>query len=106
MTDDHDSDVLVRVSVAADAARRGVDPDAAVALVDRSLLRFDERGEPLNVLETMDALLDAKPYLTGSLAVEPARLKFPGGPIRGLARMQQAVRDATTRDRVMRRRSS
>lgn len=59
-------EVRVRAAIVAEAARKGVvDPDAAVALMDRSQLAFDDDGTPSNVAEAMDSLLTAKPYLAG-----------------------------------------
>ena len=52
----------LRSAVVAEAARKNViDPDAAVALLDRSALEFDDDGTPKGVAEAMEALLTAKP---------------------------------------------
>lgn len=57
-------DALLRAAVVSEAARRNViDPDAAFALIDRAALEFAEDGQPLNVAEAMDSLLEARPYL-------------------------------------------
>lgn len=59
-------DALLRSAVVAEAARKNVvDPDAAVALLDRTSLEFDGDGAPTNVADAMEALLKAKPYLVG-----------------------------------------
>jgi hypothetical protein len=59
-------EALLRSAVVAEAARKNVvDPDAAVALLDRSTLELDADGSPTNIAEAMDSLLKAKPYLTG-----------------------------------------
>lgn len=59
-------DSLLRAAVISEAAKRNVhDPDAALALVDRSLLEFGEDGTPSNIADAMDSLLKAKPYLVG-----------------------------------------
>lgn len=57
---------LLRAAVVAEAAKRNVvDPDAAVSLIDRSAIEFDDDGAPTNIAEAMDSLLTAKPYLAG-----------------------------------------
>lgn len=59
-------DSLLRSAVISEAAKRKVvDPDAALALVDRSLLEFGDDGSPTNIADAMDQLLKAKPYLVG-----------------------------------------
>lgn len=59
-------DSLLRAAVVSEAAKRNViDPDAALALVDRSLLEFGDDGAPTNIADAMDQLLKAKPYLVG-----------------------------------------
>lgn len=59
---------LLRASVVAEAARKNVvDPDAVVALLDRSVLEFNEDGTPTNTAEAVDELLKAKPYLVGTV---------------------------------------
>ena len=59
-------EALLRSAVVAEAARKNVvDPDAAVALLDRSTLELDDDGSPKNIAEAMDSLLKAKPYLAG-----------------------------------------
>lgn len=58
---------LLRASVVAEAAKRNVvDPDAAIALIDRTLLEFDEQGEPVNIPTAMDSLLEQRPYLVAA----------------------------------------
>jgi len=43
-----------------------VDPDAAVKLLDRSELEWDESsGKPMNLQTLLEALLEARPYLKG-----------------------------------------
>jgi hypothetical protein len=39
------------------------DVDSAAALIDRSLLVFDDQGRPMNVRQAIDELLERKPYL-------------------------------------------
>lgn len=59
-------DALLRSAVVAEAARKNVvDPDAAVALIDRASLEFADDGSPTNIASAMDELLKAKPYLVG-----------------------------------------
>jgi hypothetical protein len=52
-------------SIVAEAAKRGVDPDIAVAMIDRSTVEFDGDGKPTNIADAMDSLLQAKPQLAG-----------------------------------------
>lgn len=59
-------DIALRSAIVSEAAKKNVvDPDAAVALLDKSSLEFDDDGTPKNIAEAMDALLEAKPYLVG-----------------------------------------
>lgn len=64
---------LLRSSVIAEAARKNVvDPDAAVALIDRTAIEFADDGTPKNLSEVMNTLLDQKPYLVnGSGGARP-----------------------------------
>lgn len=56
----------LRSAIVGEAARRGVvDPDAAVALIDRSAIDFTDDGTPNNIAGAMDSLLQARPYLQG-----------------------------------------
>lgn len=58
---------LLRASVVGEAAKRNVvDPDAAIALIDRALLEFDQQGNPTNVATAMDSLLEQRPYLVAA----------------------------------------
>jgi hypothetical protein len=60
-------------TVVAETYKRGiVDPAAAAAVIDRSLLVTDVDGWPLNTLEALDTLLEKKPYLVAD-----------GRPVRG-----------------------
>jgi hypothetical protein len=81
MSELYDSE-RVAAAISAAALGRGVDREAAVALVDRSLLVYDERGEALNVCEAVDTLLACRPYLEGSAEVTEER------------RREQAQRDS------------
>ena len=57
----------LRSAIIAEAAKRQVvDPDAAVALIDRASLELDDNGNPTNIAKAMDALLKTKPYLAGA----------------------------------------
>jgi len=47
-----------------------VDPDAAVRLLDRSDIEWDEAGNPTNLQTLMEALIDKKPYLKGKTKQE------------------------------------
>jgi len=83
-------EALLRSSVVAEAARKNViDPDAAVALLDRSAIEFDADGNPTNIADAMDSLLKAKPYLTGGSRAGSADLGARGGDGKG-----QLSRDA------------
>lgn len=70
-------DTSLRAQVVALAGDlRIVDPDAVMALLDRGSVEWDESGQPSNVRELAEALLEAKPYLKGQEAA-PAP---PGKP--------------------------
>src|ERR1051325_7774664 len=59
-------EALLRAAVVSEASKKNVvDPDAAVTLLNRSLLEFDADGAPSNVADAIDALLADKPYLAG-----------------------------------------
>jgi hypothetical protein len=47
------------------------DKDVAVAMIDRSLLVYDDADRPLNVREAITDLLERKPHLRG--VGEPGR---------------------------------
>lgn len=77
-------EALLRSAVVAEAARKNVvDPDAAVALIDRATLEFGEDGAPTNVTDVMDALLKAKPYLLGGRSTGSADLGARTGAVEG-----------------------
>lgn len=62
-------DIRLRSALLAEAAkadRNIVDPDAAIALLDKTTLTLDDEGNPTNVAEAMDSLLKAKPYLVAT----------------------------------------
>jgi hypothetical protein len=88
----HARERAASAAVALEAARRGVwDTQAAVALVDCRRFVFGDAGEPLNVLQVVDALIEAHPYLVS----EPPKSSRDGVPPRGFLRMQQRVRSAS-----------
>lgn len=59
-------DSRLRTAVVTEAAKRNVvDPDAALALLDRANLEFGDDGTPTNIADAMDQLLKARPYLVG-----------------------------------------
>jgi hypothetical protein len=59
-------DSRLRSAVTAEAAKRNVvDPDAALALIDRAELTFGDDGAPTNIADAMESLLQARPYLVG-----------------------------------------
>lgn len=51
---------------AAKAERKVVDPEAVVALLDRSELELDDSGFPTNIAKAMDSLLEKRPYLVAA----------------------------------------
>lgn len=63
-------------SVAAHAARLNIiDPEAAVKLLDRSLLELDEEGNPKNVEAALRELIKERPYLAPKA---PVSVPTPG----------------------------
>lgn len=59
----------LRSAIIAEAAkpdRKVVDPEAVIALLDRSALELEDDGTPTNVAKAMDALLEQRPYLVAS----------------------------------------
>jgi hypothetical protein len=57
-------DASILISVCSQAEARNIYAPADVAqLIDRDALLLDDDGRPLNVLEQLDAVLEAKPYL-------------------------------------------
>ena len=82
-------DRLVRSSVVTAAAKAGfVDPDDAVALVDRGALEISEDGAVAGVDDAIRAIAKAKPYL-----VRPKTTNSPAAPAGG----PQAPTDAQLR---------
>lgn len=58
------TEASLKAAVVAEAAKRNViDPDAAIKLIDRKTLEFDDTGAPLNVADVMEELVTARPYL-------------------------------------------
>lgn len=59
-------DSLLRSAIITEAVKKNVvDPDAVVAMLDRTAVTFNDDGSPKNIAEAMDSLLEAKPYLVG-----------------------------------------
>jgi hypothetical protein len=59
------ADWKIRNKAILEASRRGVfDPVAAAALIDRDAIVYDDHGEPLNVYEQLDLVLEQRPWLT------------------------------------------
>lgn len=59
----------LRSAIIAEAAkpdRKVVDPEAVLAMLDKSSLTLDGDGKPTNIAEAMDALLADKTYLVGN----------------------------------------
>lgn len=77
-------EALLRSAVISEAARKNVvDPDAALALLDRTVLEFDDAGVPKNMGDAIDSLLEAKPYLAGTRAAGSADLGARGSNVAG-----------------------
>lgn len=67
---------LVKAEIKEQSAALGlVDADAAFALMDRSAVKVDDKGNVAGVKEALDALIKAKPYLKAT----PAGTKIGGG---------------------------
>lgn len=59
----------LRAALLAEAAkpeRRVADPEAAVILLDRELLEYNDDGSPKNAKEAVDSLLEQRPYLVAA----------------------------------------
>jgi hypothetical protein len=59
----------LRAAIIAEAAkpdRKVLDPEAVVALLDRTTLELDDQGVPTNIAKAMDSLLEAKDYLVAT----------------------------------------
>lgn len=97
-------EALLRSAVVAEAARKNVvDPDAAVALLDRTTLELDDDGSPKNIAEAMDALLKAKPYLAGGSRAGSADLGARGGDA-GKAQLTREQLKTMTPDQIVKAR--
>ena len=83
--------ILAAAIVAEAAKRHVVDPEAAVALIDRSTLQFDDTGNPTNIAQAMDSLLEQRSYLVA--AAGGARGNADLGA-RGTAGADQLTREA------------
>jgi len=69
------TNALMRAAIVSAAQRAGaVDPDAVLALVDRSTVKVGDDGQVTGVDEAVKALLDTKQYLVGK-----APTPTPGG---------------------------
>lgn len=63
---DRAKETALRAAIISEAAKKNVvDPDAAVALLDKSAIEYDKDGSPTNIADAVDSLLKAKPYLVG-----------------------------------------
>lgn len=84
-------DAVLRSAVVAEAARKNVvDPDAAVALLNKESLVLGDDGAPTNIAEAMDELLKAKPYLVGGgRGSGSADLGARGGGVQGQITREQ-----------------
>ena len=60
------ADTAIRAEIRVKAAKLGIiDPDAAVALVDRSAVGYSDKDGVKGVSEALELLIAAKPYLKG-----------------------------------------
>ena len=71
---------LTNAVMAAAGSKNIVDPAAAVALVDRSKIDYDDDGKPKNIGALLDDLVKDKPYLVGKNGRSPAPLPGSGAP--------------------------
>jgi hypothetical protein len=92
---DH-TETMLRMRATDYARSRRLDPDAAVAMIDRARLVVADDGEPLNVRELVDELLIAKPHLNGSYHPVPQE---PASTVEQFrqARAARPMREATLR---------
>ena len=74
------ADVAIRAEIKVKAVQKGiVDPDAAVALIDRSGIVYSDEEGVKGVAEALDALVAAKPYLRAAEVKPVAGNLNPGG---------------------------
>lgn len=88
----------LKLAIYAKQAELGiVDPDLALLALDRSTVEFDKQGEPTNVTEALNALLEQRPILKGKAQAPPAPRINPGagtqtdGPTPALTAEELAV---------------
>lgn len=68
-------DRIVRYEIEGQAGKLGIiDPEAAAALMNRSLLEYNEDGTPNNAEKLLKELIKNKPYLAPKPAEPPAEL--------------------------------
>jgi hypothetical protein len=95
------ADLKIRNKAILEASRRGVfDPVAAAALIDRDAIVCDDNGEPLNVYEQLDLVLEQRPWLTtgntpgrATTTSDYEKLRLAGIKARG----ERAIQEAKTR---------
>ena len=64
------SQIKVDSAIQTEAAKNGiVDPEAALKLVDRGLIKQGDNGEPIGIADAIKALVTNKPYLVDSKKV-------------------------------------
>ena len=92
-------DARLEREVLTSAGKKGiVDPDAAVRLLDRSKITYDQDGRPNNVDALLDELAAAKPYLVANrTSPNGAGDGGPRGRSDAGADMNQILRRATGR---------
>lgn len=89
-------ETALKAAVISEAAKKNViDPDVAVALIDKGALEFGEDGSPMNVAELVDALLEQRPYLVA--ASGGSRGNADLGARSGGTGPQQVTREALAR---------
>lgn len=69
------SSIKVDSAIQTEAVKNGiVDPDAALKLVDRGLIKTGDNGEPVGITDAIKALVTSKPYL-----VDPKKANLGSG---------------------------
>ena len=73
------ADMAIRADIRVQAVLKGiVDPDAAVALIDRSGIEYSDENGVKGVADALDALISAKPYLKGAGVTKPVAPNLNG----------------------------
>lgn len=73
-------ETLLKLAVYTKAPEVGIiDADIALALLDRSAIEYDDKGEPSNLDDQLTALLEAKPILKGKAVAKPPKIDGSDG---------------------------